>query len=232
MGKWSKRISLVLVLILSIAIVKNLFTKSDTDHSNEIDYTRIYAQKTNPVSLEPKEDSYITKSPYDSAYDYTRLWKLKEIYEKYSKGCIENYLLFHPNIVVKRDNLFEYYGIKIGTSAWYDLVTAYEKQTIEICSSVSGKEIEDQYASIIRESFTKPELENLMDFYNSELGQKLVKVSLKINDTIQSEVSKSQFEAVQKETLLFNNETERLYLKYLEEDADWFERTWYKAFAK
>jgi len=232
MGKWSKIISFVLVLILSVLFLKNIFTKPENEVTSLVNYSRFHALKTAPVALTPKKDTYVSKSQNDNAYKYTKLWNLPEIYANYSKDCLDNYLNFHPTIAAKRDNLFEYYGIKIGTAAWDELVAAYEKQATEVCSSFSGLEIEELHASIFRDSFTDLELQQLLNFYKTELGQKVIVVSNKANETLQEHLSRKQAEVLKKEALHFNKETERLYLKFLEEDGGWFERNWYKMFSK
>ncbi len=107
-----------------------------------------------------------------------------------------------------------------------------QKQAIEICYSYSGLEVVDKTASIYRESFTDSELKQLLDFYNSDLGQKDIRVAIKAGEIIQSELGARQSETLEKETLHFNEETERLYLKYLEENCGWLERNFYKAFSK
>ncbi|MCI5168757.1 MAG: DUF2059 domain-containing protein [Candidatus Electrothrix sp. GM3_4] len=56
-------------------------------------------------------------------------------------------------------------------------------------------------------------------FYETDLGQKVLRVSSEIGQTLQAEIAKKQRDAVNKEAALFNKETERLYLKYLEEDG-------------
>lgn len=207
MSKWSKRISFVLVLILFFALLMNLFSKPSEDQTSTVDYSHIYDLKLDPVALDPKQDSYKSQSLPDDAYKYTSLWKIPEMYSKSSKDCLNNYLNFHPTVVVERDKLFEYYGIKIGTAAWRELVAAYEKQAINICYSYSGREIEDIYSSIIRESFTASELEQLLGFYKTDLGQKVIRVSNEASQKIQAVATDKQSVAVNNEVSHFYNET-------------------------
>ena len=232
MSKWSKRISFLLVLILVPLLMYNLFSGKDQDNNEKDDYSHIYESKTNPLEVIMPVGEYVSSSPQDDALRYAKFWKIPEIYRRSSEDCINNYFEFHPTNHVKREGVFEYYGIKIGTDEWNQLVKAYENQAENICYSYSGYEAEDIWAQNMRNSFSESELKQIMNFYDTKLGNKLIDVSNTIGRTIQLDVSKRQANAMKRETDIFNETKEMLYAKHVQEHGNWLEKIWFKLFYK
>jgi hypothetical protein len=230
MNKWSKRISFILVLTLLTVFLINLFSGNKEEDNKNIDNSHIYDSRTDPVAVAPPNDKYASKSPMDDAFKYAKFWKIPEIYRKSSEDCMNNYLEFHPTNYVKRERVFEYYGIKIGTNAWKELVIAYENQATNVCYSYSGYEAEDLWAQKIRDSFSPLELKEILAFHETDLGRKLIDVSNIIGQTIQKDVAKRQAEALKIESTIFEKEKERLYKKHIQEDGNWFDKVWHKIF--
>jgi hypothetical protein len=232
MSKWSKKISLLLVLALSTVLLFNLFSGPKESRNNDIDNSHIYASKTDPIVLDIPDGEYVSKSPKDDALKYAQFWKIPEIYRKSSEGCMNNYLEFHPTNYVKREGVFEYYGIKIGTDAWKELVIAYENQAINVCYSYSGYEAEDLWAQKIRDTFSPSELKEILAFHETDLGRKLIDTSNAIGQEVQKTVATRQAESLKRESAIFEKEKDRLYKKHIQEDGNWFDKFWHKLFYK
>ena len=231
MGKWSKIVSFILVVVLGFFLVKNLFF-SNKDKNANVDYSRIYEKHLKPINVHPKSLPLVSQENNNLASQYASLWKYPELYEKSSHECLEYYLEYHPANIVQRDKVFEYYGIKIGTNAWDQLTKSYEKQAVEICYSYSGIEIQNLFAKTIGSEFSESELQELLDFFNTRLGKKYLDFNHRANDKILDYMSEKQREVYNRETNDYNTKLKLLYEQYLEEDGGWFKRNYYKLFSK
>jgi hypothetical protein len=205
MGKTSKIIFLIAIIILAGLLLRDLFSKQQEQVS-----PKIYQEKLKPVSFPEKQFPKYDQDTNDPAVKYTRLWKISELYSQSSEACLKTFADQHPNKLVQNQNLTSLYNIEIGTPRWVGLTTAFEKYASEVCYSFSGKEMENEYARSVRENLNDDEILKLLEFFNTDLGEKLLYAGDKANQRLLEVISQKQRDASNKELEIYYKKIEEL----------------------
>lgn len=171
-----------------------MFSKQEEPLNSEI-----YNLLLKPITFPEKTFPAYNQDTSDPVVQYTRLFKLSELYNQSSKACLKTFADQHPNNLVQRQNQASLYGIKIGTPGWFELTTAFEKYASEVCYSFSGKEMEIEYARSIKQNMNEDEIVEILKFFNTDLGKKHIYAGNKANDQLLEVISKKQHEASNKE---------------------------------
>lgn len=163
---------LVLIVLAGFFLINILSGRSD-ESSN----FKAYEHKLRPIQFAAKEFQELEPDRNDPAMKLARLWELPAIHNKYYESCLETFADQHPNNLVRKQKATSLYDIEIGSSYWYVLASAYEKYATDACYSFSGFEAEKVYADKLRENLTDEELQELLEYFDTDIGRKYVVAS-------------------------------------------------------
>lgn len=206
MGKKSKTIALLLLIVLAGIFIKNLFSGP----SKEPVDPKIYETKLKPINFPAKTFPEYEQNDNDIAIKIVRLWNLSEVNNRACESCLKTLADQHPNNIVQKNKWDSLYGINIGTNSWYELTSAFEKYATEVCHPFSLQEAENVYADSLKETLTENELSELLNFYRSDLGKKDITASLYATEKFEKIFGQKQREAISRESEIYNNKIEEL----------------------
>lgn len=221
MGKKSKVITLVLVIILSALLLKNLFSGKAERSSTEFDEK--YEKYLGNVELNLKPNTYTPKNTSDATNQYAELLEISKIYFRARQLCLKNMMDYHPINVVKHQKQTDYWGVRVGTDEWNEIIKAYDAYATEVCSAYSEKEMEEIFINELSSKFSIKEKDQLKSFYESEFGKKLIEATVSANYKMMETSYESQTVASKKYTEIYNAQVENIYQKTLDESPfGWF----------
>lgn len=211
MSKTSKKIALILVIVIAGFLLKNIFSGPG---KKSID-SETYYYKLEPINFPKKQFPEIVQDSNDPAIQLARKWKLPELYNRMSEACLELFADQHPNNLVQKDNLTSLYGVEIGISDWFELTSTYEQYATDACYYISGREVENLYAESYKEKLADEDVSELLSFFNTELGKKYISSSEYANSNVQKYITQKQRDASNKGLETYNNKIKELQQRTL-----------------
>ncbi len=119
----------------------------------------------------------------DEATKHQKLFKLMEampirkLFRDDYKLCLKRFEDYAPRITY--ENQPEYFGgISLNDPEWENIVSSYKKYVSTICSCVSENEYIELLAKLYGEHLTEKELDVILDFFRSPIGQKELNAAL------------------------------------------------------
>ena len=204
-------------MVLFVTLLKNMFSGKSEQSSENLDEN--YYQRLGSIELRLKPDLYSPKYSNEPPYQYASLLKISEVYLKGKQLCLESMEAFHPINEVKRQKLTSYWGVRVGTNEWYEILDAYNIFSTDVCSAYSENEMKEIFADELNSKLTFDEKEKLREFYESEFGKKLISATVSANYKMLEASYPSQKAASVKYSEIYNARVQEIYQKSLDKSS-------------
>ncbi|MCP4367147.1 MAG: DUF2059 domain-containing protein [Deltaproteobacteria bacterium] len=116
---------------------------------------------------------------HQKTFELMELMPIRELFRDDYKLCLKRAEDYAPGITY--ENQPEYFGgISPNDPEWVSIVSSYKKYVSTMCSYISENEYIELIAKLYGEYLTEKELDVILDFFRSPIGQKELNASFMV----------------------------------------------------